>query len=276
MIPLNVKNVAVAVIGICLTGCSVLPKFGSKTEAAPPPPPVAKPVASIAIVQVWEPQSEQILSAGSALSISGDKTLHQPRIDYSNTYTQMLEARDTRFGPDVVKTVTAALTASDYRVTYLPEQKTFMTPDGKAEDLSQVKTDADAILVIRFTGAGYVSSSSELRYQPWITASARLVRTATKEELYFKTFSGGYPMTESSIELPSSSKYRYPYFKDLIAAVDESIRGLKASANDIAVYLGNDLFNGVRAFVPPPPAAPLAPAAPEVSKPSPTSPTPAR
>jgi len=249
--PFSLKNFVVAAIGLSLMGCSIIPKFGSSKEPPPPPPVVHKPVRSIAIVSVAEPQSEQILTVGTALGAGDNATLTQPRIDNSKTYTQLLAARNTLFGPDVVKTLTAALTASGYSVTYLADQRAFPTPDGKTEDLSQIRTDADAILVIRFTGAGYVSSPRELSYQPWITATARLVRTATKDELYFKTFNGGYQMTvDSAADLPSSSKYRYLYFRDLTAAVDESILGLKASAHDIAVYLGNDLFNGE-------PAAPL-------------------
>ncbi|PTU31565.1 hypothetical protein [Stenotrophobium rhamnosiphilum] len=271
--PFSLKNFVVAAIGLSLMGCSIIPKFGSSKPPPPPPPVVHKPVRSIAIVSVAEPQSEQILTVGTALGSSDNTTLTQPRIDNSNTYTQLLAARNTLFGPDVVKTLTTALTASGYRVTYLADQRSFPTPDGKSEDLSQIRTDADAILVIRFTGAGYVSSPRELSYQPWITASARLVRTATKDELYFKTFSGGYQMTtDSAVDLPSSSKYRYLYFKDLTASVDESIRGLKASANDIAVYLGNDLFGGEPAAPLPVPVLPSNVTAPKEGAAAPSAP----
>ena len=239
------KPLMVGTIGLCLAGCSFMPKFSS---APPPPAPPPQPVRSIAIISVAEPQAEQILNVGSALGSSTNTTLTQPRIDNSNTYTQMLAARKTLFAPDVVKTLSAALTASGYRVVYLPEQKSFITADGKSEELSQIHTDADAILVLRFTGAGYVSSPQERSYQPWITMSARLVRYSTKEDLYFKSFNGGYQMTaESTVALPSSSRYRYLYFQDLTKAIDESIQGLKDSAQDIAVYLAGDLFQGARA-----------------------------
>lgn len=247
MVLFKFKTFALATVGLCLAGCSMMPKFGSH-EPAPPPPPVAKPVRSIAILSVAEPQSEQILNVGSALGASSDTTLTQPHIENSTAYTQMLAARNILFGPDVAKTVAAALAADGYAVTYLPEQRSFITADGKSEELSQLRADADAILVIRFTGAGYVSSPVELSYQPWITVSARLIRSSNREDIYFKTFSGGYPITtQASVNLPSSSKYRYPYFRDLTKSVDESIRGLKDSANDIAVYLAGDLFQGAHA-----------------------------
>ncbi len=262
MISFSFRKFSTVAAVLCLTACSYMPKFGMQS-APPPPPPPPKPVRSIAIVNIAEPQSEQILNVGTALGSSSDTTLSQPRIENSTTYTQMLAARKILFAPDLVKTLSTALTDAGYRVSYLPDQRAFVTADGKSEDFSQVHTDADAILVIRFTGAGYVSSPLERSYQPWITLSARLLRNGSKEEIYFKTFSGGYQMTaESSVSLPSSSRYRYLYFHDLTASIDQSIQGLKESVNDIAVYLGNDLFQGARAEpLPPPPPDPKAAAA---------------
>lgn len=263
MVLFKFKTFALATVGLCLAGCSLMPKFGSHEAAPSPPPPPPKPVRSIAILSVSEPQSEQILNVGTALGASSDTTLTQPHIENSSTYTQMVTARNTLFGPDVAKTIATALTADGYAVTYLPDQRSFVTADGKSEELSQVHASAEAILVIRFTGAGYVSSPVELSYQPWITASARLIRSSNKEDIYFKTFSGGYPITtQASVNLPSSSKYRYPYFRDLTKSIDESIRGLKDSANDIATYLAGDLFQGARAApLPAPPASPAPPGA---------------
>lgn len=266
MISVSFRKFAVVGAVLCLTACSYMPKIGILSSAPPPPPPPPKPVRSIAIVNIAEPQSEQILNVGTALGPSSDTRLSQPRIENSSIYTQMLADRKTQFVPDLVKAISTSLTNDGYQVTYLPEQRAFVTADGKSEDFMQVHTDADAILVIRFTGAGYVSSPLERSYQPWITLSARLLRTSNKEELYFKTFSGGYQMTaESSVSLPSSSRYRYLYFHDLTKAVDQSIQGLRESVNDIAVYLGSDLFQGARAeplpLPPPPPGTtPVAPA----------------
>ncbi len=247
MISYSTRKFAIAAVFLSLAGCSLMPKFGAHAPPPAPPEP-AKPVRSIAIVNIAEPQSEQILNVGTALGPSNDTTLSQPRVENSNTYTQMLAARKTMFAPELANVLGNALTASGYRVTYLPDQKTFITADGKSEDLSQIHTDADAVLVIRFTGAGYVSSPLERSYQPWITLSARLIRRSNRQDIYFKTFSGGYQMTtESSVSLPSSSRYRYLYFSDLTKAIDESIQGLRESVRDIAEYLGNDLFQGAHA-----------------------------
>lgn len=264
MISFNVRKLKWVAVILCLAGCSYMPKIGILKPLAPPPEP-PKPVRSIAIASIAEPQSEQILNVGTALSPSSDTTLTQPRVENSTVYTQLLAARKTQFVPDLVSTLANSLKDDGYAVSYLPDQRAFITPDGKSEDLTQVHTDADAVLVIRFTGAGYVSSPLERSYQPWVTVSARLLRNSNKEELYFKTFSGGYQMTaDSSVSLPSSSRYRYLYFHDLTASVDQSIQGLRDSIKDIAVYLGHDLFQGARAepLPPPPPPPGTVPAAP--------------
>lgn len=263
MISVSFRKIALVAAVSLLAACSYMPKIGLlesiKPTAAPEPP---KPIRSIAIVSIAEPQSEQILNVGTALGPSSDTRLSQPRIENSSTYTQMLADRKTVFVPDLVKTLGTALTADGYAVSYLPDQRAFMTADGKSEDLTQVHADADAVLIIRFTGAGYVSSPLERSYQPWVTLSARLLRNSNKEELYFKTFSGGYQMTaDSTVSLPSSSRYRYLYFHDLTVSIDQSIQGLRDSVNDIAGYLAKDLFNGARAEpLPLPPAAAGAPA----------------
>ena len=239
------KPLMMGIVGLQLAACSVLPHLGLPASTAAPKP--AEPVRSIAILGISEPPSAQILSAGSAFSSGDDATPSQPNPGFSDSYTQLLAARHVQFGPDMFKALADALGADGYRVVDLPEQKAFVTPDGKSEDLSQVRSDADAVLVIRITGAGYITSPQELSYQPWITASARLLRRHGGEELYSRTFSGGFPMSQSAINLPSSSRYRYPYFRDLMGAADESIAGLKDSAHDIASALAKDLFKGARA-----------------------------
>lgn len=263
MISFNVKKLNWALIALCLAGCSYVPKIGILKPLAPPPEP-PKPIRSIAIVGIAEPQSEQILNVGTALGPSSDTVLSQPRVENSTTYTQLLAERKALFVPDLVSTLAASLKDDGYSVSYLADQRTFVTPDGQSEDLTQLHTDADAVLVIRFTGAGYVSSPLERSYQPWVTVSARLLRSGNKEALYFKTFSGGYQMTaDSSVSLPSSSRYRYLYFHDLTASVDQSIQGLRDSVKDVATYLGHDLFQGARAEpLPLPPAPAVAPNAP--------------
>lgn len=268
MISFSIKRIKWVAIALCLAGCSYLPKIGVLTPAPPPPEP-PKPVRSIAIVNIAEPQSEQILNVGTALGSSSDTTLTQPRIENSTAYTQMLAARKVLFVPDLVGTLSASLKDAGYAVSYLPDQRAFITADGKSDDLTQVHTDADAILVIRFTGAGYVSSPLERSYQPWVTVSARLLRNSNKRELYFKTFSGGYQMTaDSGVSLPSSSRYRYLYFHDLTTSIDQSIQGLRESVNDIATYLGRDLFQGARAEpLPVPPPAPGAAPNPPANEP---------
>jgi hypothetical protein len=261
MISFSFRKFALVAAVSCLTACSYMPKIGlldSIKPSTPPEPP--KPIRSIAIVNIAEPQSEQILNVGTAIGPSSDTRLSQPRIENSATYTQLLADRKTIFVPGLVKTLGTALTADGYAVSYLPDQHAFMTADGKSEDLTQVHADADAILIIRFTGAGYVSSPLERSYQPWVTLSARLLRNSNREEVYFKTFSGGYQMTaDSVVSLPSSSRYRYLYFHDLATSVDQSIQGLRDSVNDIANYLAKDLFNGARAEpLPLPPPLPAA------------------
>lgn len=264
MISFSFRKFALVAVVACLAACSYMPKIGlldSIKPSAPPEPP--KPIRSIAILGIAEPQSEQILNVGTALSSGNDTRLTQPSIENSMAYTQKLADRKTVFVPDLVRTLGTALTEDGYAVSYLPDQRAFMTPDGKSEDLTQVHSNADAILIIRFTGAGYVSSPLERSYQPWIALSARMLRNSSKEEIYFKTFSGGYQLTaDSAVTLPSSSRYRYLYFHDLMSSVDQSIQGLKDSVNDIAAYLAKDLFGGARAQPLPLPPSPPATAAP--------------
>src|SRR3546814_9382774 len=72
---------------------------------------------------------------------------------------------------------------------YLPTQRPVVRDDGHI-DLSSIKTDADAILVVRFEGAGYTSSSTTA-LQPWAIVEVELFDTRTRKALYAKTFNGG-------------------------------------------------------------------------------------
>lgn len=228
-------------LALGLSGCASVPKIELDQNET-------QNIKTIALLNVAEPQSEQVANMGGSAALFGlvgGLIQGATNISHSKSYSKLVADRNIQFSPDIVKTITDQLTASGYQVIYLNDQKPAVGSDGKSDDFSSIHTDADAILAVWFTTIGYVSPPYSVNFQPWVAVRARLLDAKTKRDLYFKTFSGGYEMkVENSIYIPADSRYQYQSFGELTSAFNESVRGLKESACTIADYITKDLSQG--------------------------------
>lgn len=235
----NLWTVCVLLLG--LSGCVTVPKIELNQNES-------KNIKTIALLNVAEPQSEQVINMGGGAALFGlvgGIVQGATNSSHSTSYTKLVADQKIHFSPDIVETITNQLTASGFQVVYLNDQKPAVASDGKSDDFSSIRTDADAILVVWFTTVGYVSPPYSTSFQPWVAVRARLLDAKTKRDLYFKTFSGGYEMkAENSIYVPADSKYKYESFSALTMEFEDSINGLKESVCAIAHYISKDFSQG--------------------------------
>ena len=65
-------------------------------------------------------------------------------------------------------------------------------------------------MALWFGVVGYVSEPFSTKVEPWFLLKARLLDTATRKELYFKTFVMGWKMKiENAVFLPADPKANF-------------------------------------------------------------------
>lgn len=220
------RLVTVSILMAGLAACAT----GPQTELGEG---VASRIRTIALLDIAEPPVDQILNRGRSNE------------SHSSTYAQALTDAQVEFSPLLAEAITRQLERSHYRVMSLPTQRPVIGADGQV-DLSSIRTDADAILAVRFKGAGYASPSTT-SLQPWAIVDVQLFDARTQRTLYSKTFNGGDDLgIDGAIHLAANARYQYASPDELNAKLDDSADGIKDAELAIAGAIGQDFAIGSR------------------------------
>ncbi|HET8880858.1 MAG TPA: hypothetical protein VFM56_01670, partial [Solimonas sp.] len=198
-------------------------------------PVTASRVRTVALLDIAEPAVDLVLNRGDSNE------------SHSSSYAQALTTGQIVFSPLLAEAITRQLDRSNYQVLPLAERPV-VAADGSV-DLSGIRTDADAILVVRFIKAGYVSdSTSDL--QPWAIVEVQLFDSRTRRALYSKTFNGGYDTGAAGlIQLATQPRFRFESVEQLTDRLDDSAGGIKDAELAIAGAMGRDFAIGSRPVV---------------------------
>lgn len=209
---------------------------------------------SVALVAVVEPPINAVINLGSASAFFpgylfgglGDPGMES---SHTNTYSQMVKTNHVQFSSRASVALTHQLQEDGYRVVDAGDQIVKGTPDKDNFDYSAIRTNADAILHVWFTQAGYASPKLSTGYYPWVGMRVRFLDAKSKKELYFKTFETGLATVSSSTtgnspaitNISCGEKYRFGSFADLTSQFQDSVDGLNQCINAIIAYVGKDL-----------------------------------
>jgi len=243
-------NATLAIACLSLLGlaaCATVPK----TELDPS---AVAGIRSIVLLKVPEPPGitvPDLDGASSAAELSGG--FAQADIDgrHAGVYAQRLAERQFSFAQAMSDSITRALRGDGYRISYLADQVPQLASNGESYDFSGLSADTDAVMLIWYTVAGYVSPPGTADYMPWIGARARVFDARTGRELYFKTFNVGYDNSAKNVvNLPADARYRYPGFDALTRNTDASIGGITAAIDAIAARIGSDFAQASTGAIP--------------------------
>ncbi|NKF23073.1 hypothetical protein [Solimonas marina] len=204
---------------------------------------VASRIRTVALLQISEPQVEQIDHYGK------DNESH------STAYAQLLASAGIQFAPLLAESISRRLGDSGYHVNYLTQDYSGyggqVTPDSAA-----ARSGADAILLVRLKRIAYVSPGKDGALQPWVQVDVQLFDPNTHDSLYARQFNAGYAGDAGkAVRLPVDPKYRYLTASALHADVDASAGGLKDAMLAIGAAIGEDFAKGTRPMLKPSEAA---------------------
>jgi hypothetical protein len=229
---------AIVIATTLLTGCTTLPKTDLATSNR-------EKLHSIAMLDVAEPHGESVVNFGGAagaFGLIGGLVQGGINSNHTSTYTQHVASGKIAFAPVVSDGLTTRLASDGYEIVTLHDQHAKLSSDGKSDDFSDVKTDADAILSVWFTSFGYVSPPESGSFIPWVVVRARLLDSKSKQDMYFKTFACGWDIKANSVHVEADAKYHYGSFGTLIDQFDQSVSGLKDCEQAVVAAIGQDLM----------------------------------
>lgn len=225
------------VVTTLLTGCASLPKTDLSVNNR-------QKLHSIAMMDVREPKAESVVNFGGAagaFGLIGGLVQGGVNASHTSTYSERVVSEKITFAPVIGDSLTTRLSDSGYQVVALHNQTVKLSSDGKSDDYSDVKTDADAILNVWITSFGYVSPPNTSDFIPWVVIRARVLDAKSREDMYFKTFACGWDIKHDSIHIEADNKYRYGSFGTLTDQFDQSVAGLKDCEQAVVAAIGQDL-----------------------------------
>jgi hypothetical protein len=231
------KRLPLGLIAVLLSGCAGLPKTDLSADNR-------SKLHSIAILDVKEPKTESVVNLGGAAAgfgLIGGLVQAGVNSAHTSTYTEKVASKKIVFAPIIADGVIDRLNADGYHVVKLDGQDVKQTDDGKSEDYSGIKTDADAIMNVSINTMGYLSPPESAMFVPWVIVRARILDAKTKQDMYFKTFACGYDVKSNSVHIDSSDTYSYGTFGSLEKNFDQSIEGLQSCEKSIVTAIGMDL-----------------------------------
>jgi hypothetical protein len=222
-----------------IPACASFPKQAFDRNANPH-------IKTIAVLEVAPPREFQVVNlngVGNHLGLIGTLVEQSEQDRKTAEFSRLVEKHRATFGYTMVEALTTKLEKARYGVVLLKGQRARRQDDDDSEvDYSTVRTDADAILDVAFSYAGYLAGGIQTDYRPALGMKARLVSTKNHVCLYSQAFSYGNTQVDEHTEhFPSGSKYAYGDFDDLLShreeAVSELLMGVEVIAEVIAMHL---------------------------------------
>ena len=233
--PSRVRGVLATLAVATIAGCASVPNVDLDKRAS---------VRSVTVLAVAEPGIVPVVNLGGPTGMFGlVGGLVQAGLNdqHSRAYTDLVKGRAVTFAPPLEDGVIATLEAAGYRVAR-SDQKPSLQSDNRTADYSGIKVGTDAIVHVWFTAFGYVSPPAKMNFQPWVAVRVRVLESASKKDLYFKTFVCGYePRIEGAVAIPVDAQYEYESYDKLAERLDHSVAGLRECEQSIVATVARDV-----------------------------------
>jgi hypothetical protein len=220
---------------LSIAGCVSVPKVDLDQRAS---------LRSVTVLKIVEPGVVPVMNLGGPTGMFGlVGGLVQAGLNDQHTraYTDLVKGRAVTFAPLLEDGLVASLETAGYRVAR-SDQKPSVQSDNRTVDYSGIKVDTDSILHAWFTTFGYVSPPNKMNFQPWVGVRVRVVDSASKKDLYFKTFVCGYePKLEGAVAIPVDAQYEYESYDKLAERLDHSVAGLRECEQSIVATVARDV-----------------------------------
>jgi len=230
---------------LALAGCAQVPQQPlDKKEAAS--------ISSIALLEAPEPDKFVVFEGGAGFVMMNTVGAVVPVVfllgalsavadversnTLSGTFTDAMHAQGVRLGGPLTEALREALERRGFKVERLAGQR-------PAADYSNIKTDSDAILDVRFSShPGYLTVVNA-DFTQSVNISARLVASRTRQSIYYQQFSYS-PNTlgiAGGVKRVAGAETAFSSFEALMKDFARARDGITAAIVPLAEAVASDL-----------------------------------
>ncbi len=228
----KLEHFACCVVSLALSACAASVPVHNLDPAT------RSKIKTIALLNVSEPG---VIASSDALSyptlgLVGEGIQEGVNRGHLDAFTATVKEHHTPFAETLRNAVRDGLEHAGYRVVQVDD---FL--------YLNLKTDADAILMVSYANVGYKDFVSRF-YDPTVTVWARMVDGQSRQEIYFRYFIAGYKQDiDGAIYVPLDNFHHYYLFSTMLNEFDPAVGQLLQGASKIGTALASDVQGAANA-----------------------------
>jgi hypothetical protein len=194
-------------------------------------------VGKIALLPCAEPDkyiAENLAHPAYGFGLLGRSIASDDVTKDGDLLTQALRGQQIRIGDAMTNALETALRAQNYEVVRVKAVRE--KPSEFVDNYKLVETDADAILDIALTHAGYMRTKKDRVYTPLLRLEARLVSAAGRRKIFSDVFAYGRSTWSDDNPTPDQ-KYIFKEFSELLNAIPQAQEGLETGVAPLATLV---------------------------------------
>ncbi len=199
-------------------------------------------IETIAVINPQEPDKYIVKNfghVGAAFGAVGNTIKQQSQSEMSAYLANTIKNNDFSFSRQLSDNIIFKLQAKGYKAFSIKNPE--FENNKSTFDYSKIITDADAIILMETTTAGYISTTGLNDYIPAITIIVEMVKNSNKKILYREYFVFGWkPSIGEWIHIPSPVFYNFSNFDEMTKNDKRVISGLSEGINAITSRLIKD------------------------------------
>lgn len=233
----RLKPMLAAAVCMLLAACATPPV--PRLEASPQA--MAK-VKTIAVIRVPEPKAYAVLNfghPGMAFGLIGGMVAAADQSSKEGRLSQALKDAGFAFNDPFVNEIAGELAKAGFESCI--EETSWEERDGKHwVQFNQIRSEADAVLVVTPTIIGFVATDARSDYQTTVTVVATLLGRDRNEVVHRGFYASGWIPKAQGWRYASSSK-AFANFDQLVSDPKQTGESLRAAGASIAKTLASDL-----------------------------------
>lgn len=234
----KVTLTAMVLLCCALVACSSRPKIEET------PTVKRSPISKIAVVAIQDPARLSVDNRGGPLdllALPGFLITKKIKEERSEVLASTLKNNSLKLGSEMSIALTEQLSGAGYVVELLKDVKR-PADDPDEIDYEHLTTDAEAILIARYTDVGLYSGQFSNKFVPRLNLTIEVVAKKDQSDLYSQTiYYGADARKLSEDQIPSGPKYSYSSFDDAIEQQSGLVEGLRAGIQQIASQVAKQM-----------------------------------
>lgn len=200
--------------------------------------------AKIALLAVADPEELEVKNRGTPLSLlalPGFLVNRKIEKDRAESLTSVFRRNTLNLGKEMTAALSEQLAAAGYVIDVITEF-IYLADDPGEIDYAHLDTDAEVILLTRFSQVGLYSGQFSRNFLPRLNFEGTLFTKHDQAELFYHyVYYGADAGKANENQIPSDPKYAYPSYGEAYERDNELVEGFRVGIQKIAMSFARQL-----------------------------------